>query len=156
MKRIISLWIVLLLIFVSFAVSESNSDISKMSYDELIELRKEIDEQLAKRYPMMLNRIQDKTYRVGIDIKPGLYELTVPIWPRIKGVYVTAYQTRIVDFDEKYIKTIRYKDSGYIPDWLDLKEGDKLQILMGPYNKTEQVFVALIPLDDSMKPAWIP
>mgnify|MGYP001730635515 FL=1 len=77
MKRFF-IWFVLVLVFFSIPGSADNVDISSMTFEELIELRKEIDAQLMILYPDYDLILDDGDYFFGVDLEPGeimMYQL---------------------------------------------------------------------------------
>ena len=122
MKRFF-IWFVLVLVFFSIPGSADNVDISSMTFEELIELRKEIDAQLMILYPDYDLILDDGDYFFGVDLEPGeimMYQLNTG------GTLFTVYD----ETDERI-------DGDSIADWqprvrYNFIDGYKLRINRGP------------------------
>lgn len=122
MKRFF-IWIVLVLVFFSIPGSADSIDISSMTFEELIELRKEIDAQLMILYPDYDLILDDGDYFFGVDLEPGeimMYQLNTD------GTLFTVYD-----------ETGERIDGDSIADWqprvrYNFIDGYKLRIKRGP------------------------
>lgn len=79
MKRLVTILLVVLLIF-AFTCSAEEIDLTSMTFDELVELRDQIDKQLQALYPEYDYILTEGNYFVGIDIPEGevmLFRLSV-------------------------------------------------------------------------------
>lgn len=74
MKRFL-IWVVLVLVLFSIPGSADNVDISSMTFEELVELRSEIDIQLMLLNPEYDLILDNGDYYVGLDIPEGLVML---------------------------------------------------------------------------------
>lgn len=74
MKRFL-IWVVLVLVLFSIPGSADNVDISSMTFEELVELRSEIDIQLMLLDPEYDLILDNGDYYVGFDIPEGLVML---------------------------------------------------------------------------------
>ena len=70
MKRFF-IWFVLALVFFSIPGSADGIDVSSMTFEELVELRNEIDAQLMILYPEYDLILDDGDYYIGHDISGG-------------------------------------------------------------------------------------
>lgn len=79
MKRFL-IWVVLVLVLFSIPGIADNVDISSMTFEELVELRSEIDIQLMLLDPEYDAILTDGDYYIGLDIPGGkvmLYRLNL-------------------------------------------------------------------------------
>lgn len=95
MKRFVSLLVALLLGF-SFAVADSNVDLSLYTTDELIQLYSDLNDQFEDRNLVLRLKLKEGMYTVGYDLPQGLYYIT-PVYSTTFTTYnknrSTAFQT---------------------------------------------------------------
>lgn len=70
MKRIISVLLIILLALTGSATA-SEIDLDSMSFDQLLELRGQIDDRLRTMYPLYDYILEEGNYFVGIDLPEG-------------------------------------------------------------------------------------
>ena len=70
MKRVLVILMIFLFVFVGSA-SASEIDLSTMSFEELVELRDQIDKQLQAVYPEYDYILTQGNYFVGVDLPEG-------------------------------------------------------------------------------------
>lgn len=78
MKRILVILMIFLFVFAGSA-SASEIDLTSMTFDELVELRDQIDQQMRAIYPEYDYILTEGNYFVGIDLPAGkvmLYRLS--------------------------------------------------------------------------------
>lgn len=75
MKKIVSLFLVALILLCTTAYAEE-MDFSTMSTDELLALREQLNAEINERLGDEKNLIGDGVYVAGVDIKPGMYQIT--------------------------------------------------------------------------------
>lgn len=99
MKKLIALILVGCMAF-SISVLAADLDLSSMSTDELIALRKQITEEINARTMDESGRINTGTYIVGTDIRAGLWDVSDP-QPEDGGtsVWIATYEDREAEKD---------------------------------------------------------
>lgn len=74
MKRFIA-WILLLVLVMPAAVAEADFDFTGYSYDQLIDIREQLDAEIDTRPEAGARTLQPGQYAVGKDIAQGIYDL---------------------------------------------------------------------------------
>lgn len=125
--------LVLLVTVAAFALPAmaEGTDYKSMSTDELIAMRKSINEELAARLTTSTSDFYSGSYKIGVDIKPGTYLFTcLTVSEGMEYMTIDNAQLRVgdtilinlgADDEENYLNV--YDGSGTIqltvkPDWV--------------------------------------
>ena len=92
MKKIVSLLLVFLMLAGSAAYAEG-TDFSTMTTDELLALREELNTEINARIGDDNALIGDGVYVAGVDIKPGMYQITCAAAFDDREFYVNLFKT---------------------------------------------------------------
>ena len=103
-KRII--FIIVFLLLLSFSLAVAETDLSNMSYDELIELQKDLVNEIMSRPEWKEVEVPAGQYTVGIDIPAGIYSM------KPKRKYDTVYFRWYPNPDNDAWKYLRSEDIG--------------------------------------------
>lgn len=92
MKKIVSLLLVFLMLAGSTASAE-DIDFSTMTTDALLALREHLNAEINARLGDDVNLIGDGVYVAGVDIKPGMYQITCTAVSDEREFYVNLFES---------------------------------------------------------------
>lgn len=141
MKRILAIVILFVLVcFSTSAFAELNIDLDSLSYEEMLELRYELDQRLSND-PASHSYIYKGNYYVGLDIKEGIYLLT-----RVKD---TGKSTLLYTYD----KTVEPRVS--IDHSYGLKMGESIRLNLRE-NMVLVIDTGIFEIQELDKAPWAP
>lgn len=150
MKKIVSLLLVFLLLAGSAACAEG-TDFSTMTTDELLALREELNAEINTRIGDDNTLIGDGVYVAGVDIKPGMYQITCAAAFDDREFYVNLFKT-LEDY-ETYDSN-RWENDDYRFFQAALYEGGMCTV-----NLTEGMTIEIyngLGRVEAVKPDWAP
>lgn len=124
MKRVIIVLLIVLLVLTGSA-SASEIDLASMSFDELVELRDRINQQMRSIYPEYDYVLTEGNYFVGIDLPKG----TV-LFCRINGDEAPSDVISFID-ENKEILNEAYTTPSYTRTRCTLEDGQEFVLLIG-------------------------
>ena len=93
MKKVIALLLVAMLSICSVGYAE-NIDFSTMTTDALLALREQLNAEINERIGDDANLIGDGVYVAGVDIKPGMYQITCAASFDDREFYVNLFESK--------------------------------------------------------------
>jgi len=116
-KKIISVVILVALLF-SFSLAVAETNLSEMSYDELIALQKDITNEIMSRPEWKEVEVPAGQYTIGVDIPAGWYSMTP------KSKWDTVYLRWYPNPDNDYWDYLRSENIARF----ELKEGMRIYL----------------------------
>ena len=137
MKKVLALIVVMILLIPS--VFAEGLDVESLTVDELMQYRKEIQDELTKRQASDPAMFFSGTYVVGVDIRAGRYILYIDA---ASNLYAEVSLSRADESDNSFWKQIRENETFY----LELYDGDELSV-----SGIKLAHLTVIPM-----PEWAP
>ena len=123
MKKIIALAIIVIMAF-SITISLADTNLSELSYEELLTLEKNIEKEIMSRPEWKEVVVPAGTWTVGEDIPAGVYSFRIY---KNNSVVIHLWGAAVDDFDTNggmIISDYRDQDIGKV----ELKDGNVLEI----------------------------
>lgn len=120
MKKIISI-IVLVVMLLSFSLAVAETNLSELSYDELIALQKDITNEIMSRPEWKEVEVPAGQYTIGVDIPAGWYSM------KQKGKWDSLYLRWYPNPDDDYWDYVLVTNDEGISRF-ELKEGVRIYL----------------------------
>ncbi len=111
MKKVIAMLLVSLLAFCTVAAAAEGIDVTSMSTDELLALREKLNTEINDRLGDDNALIGDGVYVAGVDIKPGMYQITCAAAFNDREFLVNLFESKenYQKYDESRLKNGKYR-----------------------------------------------
>ena len=150
MRKLITLSLIFLLAFSGSAFAEG-IDMEAMSTDALLALREQLSDEINERLGDDNALIGDGVYVAGVDIKPGMYQITCAAAFDDREFYINLFESK--ENYQKYDEN-RWNNTSYRLFQAALHEGG-----MATLNLTDGMTIEIyngIGRVEAVKPDWMP
>lgn len=150
MRKLITLSLIFLLAFTGSAFAEG-IDMEAMSTDALLALREQLNAEINERLGDDNALIGDGVYVAGVDIKPGMYQITCAAAFDDREFYVNLFESK--ENYQKYDEN-RWNNTAYRLFQAALYEGG-----MATVNLIDGMTIEIyngIGRVEAVKPEWMP